>query len=336
MADADLKSVRTRVHVGKKAPSHTRAFESAHSFAGHDNAFDLKSFAKGLDIRIQSSTDEALVFDLIGVAPAFANALRRILIAEVPTMAIDKVKLFQNTSIIQDEVLCHRLGLLPIKVDPRMFEWAEGKTPSEHNTLVFTLDVECKRKAGDDLPLDEQFEKHTIYSRDMEWIPQGKQAQRFKGNEPRMVHDDIIIAKMRPGQVIEAECHVVKGIGSTHTKWSPVCTASYRLMPEIDLKTHITGKDAQDLKRTCPMDVFDIEDLGGVPTATVSRPKNCSMCRECIRDTSYADQIELRRVRDHFIFSIESTGIYTPGELFKEAIKVLMAKTDKVIGELDD
>ncbi|VDK51104.1 unnamed protein product, partial [Gongylonema pulchrum] len=37
-------------------------------------------------------------------------------------MAIEKVYLYQNTSIIPDEVLCHRFGLLPIKADPRLFE----------------------------------------------------------------------------------------------------------------------------------------------------------------------------------------------------------------------
>ena len=47
---------------------------------------------------------------------------------QVPTMAIEKVFVFNNTSIIQDEVMAHRLGLIPIKADPRMFEYRqEGK-----------------------------------------------------------------------------------------------------------------------------------------------------------------------------------------------------------------
>lgn len=48
--------------------------------------------------------------------------------AKVPTMAIEKVFIYNNTSIIQDEVLAHRLGLIPIKADPRLFEYRqEGK-----------------------------------------------------------------------------------------------------------------------------------------------------------------------------------------------------------------
>lgn len=66
---------------------------------------------------------EEIVFDLEGVEPPLANALRRILIAEIPTMAIEKVNLWQNTSIIPDENLAHRVGLIPIQADPRLFEY---------------------------------------------------------------------------------------------------------------------------------------------------------------------------------------------------------------------
>ena len=77
------------------------------------------------------------------------------------------------------------------------------------------------------------------------------------------LHDDILLAKMRPGQEIEMELICEKGIGKTHAKWSPVCTAYYRLLPDIKIKETIKGQDAKDLKKTCPMGVFDIEDMGG-------------------------------------------------------------------------
>jgi DNA-directed RNA polymerase I and III subunit RPAC1 len=65
-------------------------------------------------------------FDLVGVDASIANAFRRILIAEVPSMAIETVYVFNNTSVIQDEVLAHRLGLIPIKADPGKFGWQNG------------------------------------------------------------------------------------------------------------------------------------------------------------------------------------------------------------------
>lgn len=65
----------------------------------------------------------------MGVDASIANAFRRILLAEVPTMAIETVYIFNNTSVIQDEVLAHRLGLIPIKADPGKFGWQNGNAP---------------------------------------------------------------------------------------------------------------------------------------------------------------------------------------------------------------
>ena len=63
-------------------------------------------------------------------------------------------------------------------------------------------------------------------------------------------------------QRIELEAHVQKGVGKTHAKWSPVCTAAYRLLPVITLLQPFGEHDADALVATCPMGVFDIEDLG--------------------------------------------------------------------------
>ena len=73
-------------------------------------------FSKLTNIEIKSKTKEELVFDITGVDPTIVNTLRRIMIAEIPTMAIETVIINQNTSIIPDEVLAHRLGLIPISV----------------------------------------------------------------------------------------------------------------------------------------------------------------------------------------------------------------------------
>ncbi len=130
--------------------------------------------------QVNKLTEEVLEFDMVGVDPAIANALRRILIAEVPTVAIEHVFVINNTSIIQaraphpratlmppgsrcraarphacalgrggaqDEVLAHRLGLVPIAVDPALLEFKTAEeAPSEKNTLVFKLNVTCKRQ----------------------------------------------------------------------------------------------------------------------------------------------------------------------------------------------
>lgn len=86
----------------------------------------------------------------------------------------------------------------------------------------------------------------------------------------------------------------------------------------------------------CPMQVFDIEDVGGVPTAVVSRPRDCTMCRECIRLEGWNERVQLRRKADHFLFSVESTGCLPPEDIVIEAINVLKEKATKFQGILSE
>ena len=214
-----------------------------------------------------SCNSEELIVDVSGIDVPLANALRRIMIAEVPTMAIEKVIIYQNTSIIPDEVLAHRLGLIPILADPNFFIYKDGNCSfhllehseyDEKNAIKFSLHVKC-HKTKEGKTIDEE-----ILTNKLKWIPLGDQARKFKDSPIKPVHDDILIAKMRPGQEIEAEMHCEKGTGQIHAKWSPVATAYYRLLPQINLKEDIVGEEAIQIRNKCPMGVFDIEDIGTV------------------------------------------------------------------------
>lgn len=59
-------------------------------------------------------------------------------------MAIERINMYDNTSIIQDEVLAHRLGLIPIDADPDEFSfvWEQQGESTPQNTLAFVLDVQ--------------------------------------------------------------------------------------------------------------------------------------------------------------------------------------------------
>jgi DNA-directed RNA polymerase I and III subunit RPAC1 len=77
------------------------------------------------------------------------------------------------------------------------------------------------------------------------------------------------------------------------------------------------------------MGVFDIEDIGGVSTVVTARPRDCTMCRECIRREGWSDRVELKRVANHFIFTVESSGSMPPEEIVRESISVLKDKALK-------
>ncbi|KAJ0399335.1 hypothetical protein P43SY_001524 [Pythium insidiosum] len=308
------------IRVGVDAPH----LPDVTSEASHDFVEQLK---KQVKVKIQSLTDDEIVFDLIGVDASIANALRRILLAEVSTMAIEHVYIWNNSSIIQDEVLAHRLGLVPLNVDPREFQAFpdnEEAEATDENTIVFKLDVTCKYDP--EFPNDpSKAINSSIYSRHLEWVPQGNQEERFGSIRP--VDENILIAKLRPGQSIALEAHCRKGVGKDHAKFSPVATASYRLLPHIEFKTPVTGPMAKKLvEQNCAMNVFDIEDIGGVTTAVVKDARACTMCRNCIRDPEWDERIQLGRKNDHFIFSVESVGMIKPEELLPEALNVLVEK----------
>jgi DNA-directed RNA polymerases I and III subunit RPAC1 len=143
----------------------------------------IRQFLQNLQIKVLYLDQETIVFDLIGVDTSIANALRRILLAEVPTMAIETIYIQDNTSIVQDEVLSHRLGLVPIYADPNEFEdFFPDSDPTDLNTIVFKLDVTCTNDPAKTVLNDSGLLTQTVYSGDFEWQPQGDQAEKFIGN----------------------------------------------------------------------------------------------------------------------------------------------------------
>jgi len=394
----------------------------------------LSRIQKNLSLNVlDRPSKNELVFELIGVDISFANALRRIMIAEVPTMALEYVYMWNNSGLIHDEVLSHRMGLIPLNVDPRLFDEYgydvddDGNPSStDRNTIVFRLNVTCGRNAKDDdkirkkmevkwkgeglvsgydveeaqdevrkekekklskagedgddvevsepsimnlsladkaaadavsssnvkgTPIDSPhrpFTKH-IYTRDLLWAPQGDQLSRFPlrsagvgsgaGGGIRPLHEDILIAKLRPGQVIELEAHARKGVGKDHAKFSPVATASYRIMPCIEIVKPIYDELAEELVNWFEPGVFKCEptDEGGHRVkAVVTNPYACTMSRNFMRNPVLKESIKMTRIPNHFVFSIESVGMIEPAVIVAEALKILKEKCERVSGLADD
>jgi DNA-directed RNA polymerase I and III subunit RPAC1 len=274
-------------------------------------------------------------------------------------MAIETVKIFNNTSIIQDEVLASRLGLVPLRADARYFSYKrdEGEAsgaldrPAEElfagtahdggaieDRLRFDLFVPALRSSagsaagaggagagGGGGGEGEVRKGREVLSRHLVWRPYSGQRERYGNIGP--VDDDILIAKLRDGQEIKVECEAVKGIGRVHAKWSPVATASYRLHPDIRLTRPVVGEEAEKIKALCPMGVFDIEDYS--KTLKVGDQRKCTMCRECVRARDQT-AVDLGRNRGHFIFTVESTGTLPAVDLFREAFNILTAKASEI------
>lgn len=261
-------------------------------------------------------------FDLIGTDAAIANAFRRILLAEVPTLAIETVYVSNNTSIVQDEVLSHRLGLVPLKGDKnglRAMGWYQkGNPPTDKDTVVLKLQVACERNPncpkGETDP-EKLFINSSVYASHLEFMPIGLQTTLFAPpGDIRPANPDILLAKLRPGQEIDLEMHCIKGLGKDHAKFSPVATASYRLLPLIKIKEPILGEDARFFQKCFPVGVIGLtkDEATGEDKAVVKDARRDTVSRECLRHDRFKGKVELGRVRDHFIcqYSVVSFKVH--------------------------
>uniref|UniRef100_A0A8C6BDG0 DNA-directed RNA polymerases I and III subunit RPAC1 n=1 Tax=Monodon monoceros TaxID=40151 RepID=A0A8C6BDG0_MONMO len=285
-----VEEMRRRVVLGEFGVRNVHTTDFPGNYSGYDDAWDQDRFEKNFRVDVVHMDENSLEFDMVGIDAAIANAFRRILLAEVPTMAVEKVLVYNNTSIVQDEILAHRLGLIPIHADPRLFEYRNqgDEEGTEIDTLQFRLQVRCTRNphaAKDSSDPNELYVNHKVYTRHMTWVPLGNQADLFPEGTIRPVHDDILIAQLRPGQEIDLLMHCVKGIGTK--------------------------------------------------VARVASPRLDTSSREVFRNETLKKVVRLARVRNHYIFSVESTGVLPPDVLVSEAIKVLMGKCRRFLDELD-
>ncbi|KAK0550289.1 DNA-directed RNA polymerase core subunit rpc40 [Tilletia horrida] len=296
-----------------------------------------------LSVRVTRMSKDRIEFDLVGVDASIANAIRRVLISEVPTVCVEHCYVFTNTSIVQDEVLAHRVGLVPLRIPPSVLQFKqEGEDGNDTNTVVFYLETECTRnpnaKRGETDP-DKLYIGHHVTSSQLVWSPRGGQEEDFAGVEIGPVLPDILLAKLRPGQAINLELHCEKGIGKDHAKFSPVCPASYRLLPQITIlppgiPPHLVDK----FVKCFPEGVIGKRKNAqtGEMEAYVKDARKDTVSREVLRHKEFEGLVKLDRVRDHFLFEIESSGVYQPQDLMPTAIDVMLEKIRTVRKGVDD
>ena len=160
-------------------------------------------------IKILESSDSRIKVSIKGVDRVYANALRRFAISEVPCMAIDDVVIQQNSSVLYDEILAHRLGLIPLSTDLKGY--------------VLPQDCSCKTDLGCSkcrvllvLNAIATDDVKTIYSGDL----------RSEDESVKPFVDNIPIVKLAPDHEIKLEAYAKLGKGRDHAKWQPVSVST--------------------------------------------------------------------------------------------------------------
>lgn len=258
-----------------------------------------------MEMKILSKDNETMVFLIKDADVTAVNTLRRLIHNEVPTLAIEDVNFLKNSSAMYDEFIAHRLGLLALKTDLKSY----------------TMPDKCKCKGKGCahcqlyLSLKAQGPK-TVY------------AEEIVSKDPKAkpVYPKTPIVKLLKKQVLEFEAVAVLGIGKDHMKFSPGLVF-YQGYPIIKIGN---VKNPEAIASICPTKVFEVKNNKLV----VADEKKCILCNACAESSP---EVKVEGSKKDFIFTVESFGQLTPGEIVIKAFDVFDDKLEefgKLISEI--
>ncbi|WOF16517.1 DNA-directed RNA polymerase subunit D [Methanoplanus sp. FWC-SCC4] len=269
-----------------------------------------------MEIAFSRLDDGVAKFVLSGVSPAFANSLRRTMIGEVPTLAIEDVIIYDNSSALFDEILTHRLGLIPLKT----------------NLSEYKMKSECSCN-GEGCPVCE-----SVYTLSVEGPGLVTTSDLIPQNpETAPVNPDIPVVKLEVGQKVVLEAHAELNIGLEHAKWQPTLACGYKTYPVITVSDKCDSCGA--CVDECPRSVLK---LGKKSVEIIeSNLENCSMCKLCEKAcmaSGIGDEPAIRISSDDskFIFVVESDGSMPVKDIMICALNKLKNKSESLVNVLTD
>ena len=239
-------------------------------------------------------------FLLSDSTPAFANSLRRSIMREVPTMAVDEVDFYSNDSCLYDELIAHRLAMIPLTTPPGY------KLPEDCNCT----DKRCP-KCSTSFKVKVRG-PYLLTSADL------------KASDPKVapVSDKIPIVKLEEGQELEFEAWARLGFGKVHAKWQPAL-CSYKYMPVVTIHPRLCNGCGACVE-VCPKKILKVEG----EKVRVTEVEKCLMCRACEKACK-RQAIEIGWDSTKFYFYLESTGTMPPTEILQKGIEALRDKFEE-------
>lgn len=291
------------------------------------------------NVEITQLTKNVIRFTLSNSNASMANAIRRIILAEVPTLAIDIVNVYENTSAFHDEFLVHRLGLIPIdsvKVNEYEFrEKCKCKEACSKCTIEYTIEVTCNN--SNSMP---------ITHFDIESVDQNPNIPMPIPNRQldESVENAIPIVTLAKNQSLHLKLIATKGIGKMHAKWIPA-NVTYRiahkvlinhaaidklpkehklmLMKNLDRRSYIVEEalDGRDF-------LLKLNDRMSVVMA--------ESCLDVLKELGYGELIKIVYDETKFHFYVESVGSLPPEKIVEMALDVLENKLKTLEPQIKD
>ncbi len=244
-----------------------------------------------MKIKIIEKKEDSIVFELSETNEAEVNTLRRLIVSEVPTMAIEEVEFIKNDSALFDEMIANRLGLIPLKTDLKVYK--EDKKGDVLSQVEFSLKAKgpCTVYSGD------------LKSTDDKIVP---------------VFDKMPIVKLLEGQELELNAIAVLGRGRTHMKFAPGAVF-YHHKPI--LKINNDPKKLEQFKDKYPSKAF--KD-GKLDEEALLKDNLYEAC-----DGICDDLLKVDYEKDKFIFYVESFGQLEVIEMVMVAVENFNKKLEE-------
>jgi len=241
--------------------------------------------------------------------PYFVNSIRRIMISELPKLAVEDVVIYDNTSALFDEIISHRLGLVPI--------------PTDLGLLTFRDECVCKGKGCPNCTVRYTLSKEgegTVYSGDL----QSAEKSWSIGE------DKIPIVKLAGEQRLILEVEAVLGRPKDHSKWQSVISPSYRMDVKIEFDKENLHK-VKDFLSKIPRDLVSIKSN----ELELKDPAKRAVLESYI-DKFKVDFIKITKDPNNYTFSFETDGSLKSKDALLESAKILQSKYSELNKKLKE
>uniref|UniRef100_A0A060TFM9 DNA-directed RNA polymerase II subunit RPB3 n=1 Tax=Blastobotrys adeninivorans TaxID=409370 RepID=A0A060TFM9_BLAAD len=257
-------------------------------------------------VTIRNTEKDSVDFVLSGCDLSLANSLRRVMISEIPTIAIDLVEIESNTSVLADEFIAHRLGLIPLE-----------STNAER--LNYTRDCSCDQYC-DQCSVELTLEARSTSDATMDVYTRDFVVTRGAAVDPALGHPvfsdpekkGVLLLKLRKHQEIKVKCIAKKGISKEHAKWSPVSAIGFEYDPWNKLK-HTELWYEEDPEKEWP------------------RSRNADW-EEPPKD---GEPFDFNAVPDKFYMDLETVGQIRPRDVVLKGVSTLQQKLAEIIMALE-
>jgi DNA-directed RNA polymerase subunit D len=260
-----------------------------------------------LKVELLELSEDRIKFILSGVSAAFANGVRRACMSEVPILSIDGIVMYDNTSVLFDEILSLRIGLIPLAAE-------------DLDVYSRPEDCQCQGEGCPGCRMDFMLSAEgpcTVYSRDI----------KFTDPTVKPAFDSIPIVILGEGEKLVMEGYASKRVGRDHAKWQSGTLCGYKNLPNIAVSDACTGCNM--CVEVCPREILVLDDGRAKATNIVE----CSLCKLCVEECEQK-AISVTPVLDSFVLTIESSGSMPVKNLVKRASEEVRLRAETLESKL--